>query len=104
MLTPFAPHTAEELYSVLVSNENGMLANGARFPEFNAELAKADEIEFPVQVNGKLRSRIVTSPETPDGELERLAFADEKIREFTDGKTVVKVIIVPKRLVNIVVR
>ncbi len=104
MLTPFAPHTAEELYSVLVGNDDGMLARGARFPEFNADLAKSDEIEFPVQVNGKLRSRIITSPETPNDELERLAFADEKIREFTDGKEVVKVIIVPKRLVNIVVK
>ena len=59
MLTPFAPHTAEELYSVeLTGNENGILASGARFPEFSEELAKADEIEIPVQVNGKLRSRI----------------------------------------------
>ena len=104
MLTPFAPHTAEELYSVLVGNENGMLANGARFPEYNADLARADEIEFPVQVNGKLRSRIITSPETPNVELERLAFADEKIREFVSGKEIVKVIIVPGRLLNIVVR
>ena len=104
MLTPFAPHTAEELYSVLVGNDSGLLANRARFPEYNPDLAKADEIEFPVQVNGKLRSRIITSPETPNDELERLAFADEKIREFTDGKHVVKVIIVPKRLVSIVVK
>ena len=104
MLTPFAPHTAEELYSILVGNENGMLANGARFPEYNPDLAKADEIEFPVQVNGKLRSRIITSPETANEELERLAFADEKIREFTDGKQIVKVIIVPGRLVNVVVK
>lgn len=104
MLTPFAPHTAEELYSVLVGNENGMLANGARFPEFNPELAKSDEIEFPVQVNGKLRSRIVASPETTNEELERLAFTDAKVREFTDGKDIVKVIVVPKRLINIVVK
>ncbi len=104
MLTPFSPHTAEELYSVLVGNENGMMANGARFPEFSAELAKADEIEFPVQVNGKLRSRVVTSPETSNEQLETLAFADEKIKEFTEGKEIVKVIIVPKRLINIVVR
>ena len=54
MLTPFAPHTAEELFSVLIGNDNGILANGARFPEYNEELAKADEIEIPVQVNGKL--------------------------------------------------
>ena len=104
MLTPFSPHTSEELFSVLIGNENGMLANGARFPEYNAELAKADEIEIPVQVNGKLRSRVMASPETPNDELEKMAFADEKIREFTDGKEIVKVVVVPKRLVNIVVK
>ncbi len=104
MLTPFAPHTAEELYSVLIGNEKGMLANGARFPEYNPELAKADEIEIPVQINGKLRSRIIASPETSNAELEKMALADEKAREYTDGKEIVKIIVVPKRLVNIVVK
>jgi leucyl-tRNA synthetase len=104
MLTPFAPHTAEELYSVVTGNENGMLANGARFPEYNPELAKADEIEIPVQINGKLRSRVMASPETPNDELEKMALADEKVREYTDGKEIVKVVVVPKRLVNIVVK
>ncbi|MBP7375036.1 MAG: leucine--tRNA ligase [Pyrinomonadaceae bacterium] len=104
MLTPFAPHTAEELYSVIIGNDNGMLANGAMFPEYSEELAKADEIEIPVQINGKLRSRIMAAPDTPNDELETLALADEKTREYTDGKTIVKVIVVPKRLVNIVIR
>jgi len=104
MLTPFSPHTAEELYSVMIGNENSILAKGARFPEYNAELAKADEIEIPIQINGKLRSRVMASPETPNDELEKMAFADEKVREFTDGKEIVKVVVVPKRLVNIVVR
>ena len=104
MLTPFAPHTAEELFAVLVGNENGILANGARFPEFNEELAKADEIEIPVQVNGKLRSRLMASPETPNEKLESMAMADEKIQEYINGKQIVKVVVVPRRLVNIVVR
>jgi leucyl-tRNA synthetase len=104
MLTPFAPHTAEELYSILIGNEDGMIANGARFPAYDPELAKADEIEFPVQVNGKLRARVVAAPETSDEELEKLAFAEPKVQEFTAGKQVVKVIVVPKRLINIVVR
>ncbi|MBK9528972.1 MAG: leucine--tRNA ligase [Acidobacteria bacterium] len=104
MLTPFTPHTSEELYSVLVGNDDGMLANSARFPEFIEEMAKADEIEIPVQINGKLRSRVMAPPETSNEDLEKLAFADEKVREFTDGKDVVKVIVVPKRLVNIVVK
>lgn len=104
MLTPFTPHTSEELYSVLIGNEDGILANNARFPEFIEEMAKADEIEIPVQINGKLRSRVMAAPETSNEDLEKLAFADEKVREFTDGKEIVKVIVVPKRLVNIVVK
>ncbi len=104
MLTPFAPHTAEELYSVLIDNEDGIIANGACFPEYSEDLAKADEIEIPVQINGKLRSRIIAAPGTSDEELQRMAFADEKTREFTDGKEIVKVIVVPNRLINIVVK
>ena len=104
MLTPFAPHTAEALYSVLIGNEDGMLINDARFPEYSEELAKADEIEIPVQVNGKLRSRVMASPDTSNDELQTMALADEKAREFIDGKEIVKVIVVPKRLVNIVIK
>ena len=81
-----------------------MLANAARFPEFIEEMAKADEIEIPVQINGKLRSRVMAAPETSNEDLEKLAFADEKVREFTYGKEIVKVVVVPKRLVNIVIR
>ena len=104
MLTPFSPHIAEEIFAELVGNDNGMIANGARFPVFSEELAKADELEIPVQVNGKLRSRVLAAPGTANDELERLALADEKTREFTDGKEIVKVIVVPNRLVNIVVK
>ncbi len=104
MLTPFAPHVSEELYSILIGNEKGILGNRARFPKADPELVKDDEIEFPVQINGKLRSRITAAPETSNEELEKLAFADAKVKEFTDGKEIVKIIVVPKRLVNIVVR
>lgn len=104
MLAPFAPHTAEELYSQIIGNDEGILANGARFPEFIEELTKADEIEIPVQINGKLRSRVLASPDATNEDLEKLALADEKITEHTDGKQIVKIIVVPKRLVNIVVK
>ena len=104
MLAPFAPHTAEELYSNIIGNDDGMLANEARFPEYREELAKADEIEIPVQINGKLRSRVSASPETSNEDLEKLALADAKVIEQIDGKQIVKIIVVPKRLVNIVVR
>jgi leucyl-tRNA synthetase len=104
MLTPFAPHTAEELYAELIGNDRGMLANGARFPESDEELAKADEIEIAVQINGKLRSRVIASPEASNDELKALAFDDEKVKEQTAGKEIVKVIVIPQRLVNIVIR
>jgi len=104
MLTPFAPHTAEELYSVIVGNDEGIVANNAVFPEYNEELARADEIEIAVQVNGKLRSRIFASPDAANPDLESMALADPKVQEHIVGKEIVKVIVVPKRLVNIVVR
>ena len=104
MLTPFAPHVSEELFSVLVGADEGMLAHGARFPEFSEDLGKADEIEIPVQVNGKLRSRLMAGPETPNEDLEKMALADEKVREFTGGYEIAKVIVVAGRLVNIVIK
>lgn len=104
MLTPFAPHTAEELFAVVSGNEDGIVMNDARFPEYNAELAKSDEIEIAVQVNGKLRSRVFASPDADNLVLEELAMKDEKVIEHTHGKDVVKIVVVPKRLVNIVVR
>ena len=104
MLAPFAPHTAEELYSNIVGNDNGILANEARFPQYIEELTKADEIEIPVQINGKLRSRITAAAEASNQELEKLALADEKVLEWTQGKEIVKIVVVPKRLVNIVVK
>ena len=104
MLTPFAPHVSEELYSELIGNEEGILANGAMFPESDDELARAEEIEIPVQINGKLRARIMASPDADNGSLEKMAFADDRVREYTDGKEVLKVIVVPNRLVNIVIK
>jgi leucyl-tRNA synthetase len=104
MLAPFAPHTAEDLFAKLVGNENGILANGGRFPIYNADLAKAEEMEIPVQVNGKLRAKIIVAAEADNKTLETTALADEKVREWTNGKEIVKIVVVPKRLVNIVIK
>ena len=70
----------------------------------NEEVAKEDEIEIAVQVNGKLRSRVNASSEASKEDLEQLALANDKIKEYTDGKEIVKIIVVPGRLVNIVVK
>lgn len=102
MITPFAPHAAEEMWEAL--GHQGGLLHSASWPQADPELARSEELEVPVQVNGKLRSRLLTSPEVSEEELRAAALADERIRSLIEGHEVVKVIVVPQRLVNIVVR
>jgi leucyl-tRNA synthetase len=102
MLAPFSPHAAEEMWQHL--GHSGGLLNSGRWPQANAELAKHDELEIPIQVNGKLRSRLLVSPQVTEEELRTAALNDEKIRAIIDGHPVVKVIVVPQRLVNVVVK
>jgi leucyl-tRNA synthetase len=101
MLTPLAPHIAEELWQEL--GHTTSLAQ-ARWMAYDPELAREPQLEIPIQVNGKLRSKILVSPDISDADLEVAALADDKIRALLAGKVVAKVIVVPKRLVNIVVR
>ncbi len=102
MLAPFAPHASEEMWESL-GHEGGLL-NSAKWPLADAELARNEELEIPVQVNGKLRSRVIAAPDVSVEELRAAALADDKVRAFTEGHDIVKVIVVPQRLVNIVVR
>lgn len=101
MLAPFAPHIAEELWQ-----EFGHTQSLARaiWPTYSEELAREESIEVAVQVNGKLRSRVFVAPDSSEETLREAAFADEKIKAQTDGKELVKVVVIPRRLVNIVVR
>jgi leucyl-tRNA synthetase len=99
MLAPFAPYTAEELWEAL-GNPGPVFRQ--KWPTYDAELAKEELTEIPLQVNGKLRGRLYAVPGTPPDELERLALAQEKTQMFTQGKQIRKVIVVPDRLVNIV--
>jgi leucyl-tRNA synthetase len=100
MLAPFAPHISEELWESFGHSES--LAR-AQWPVFNAELAREEEIEVAVQVNGKLRSRIFTSADASDADLREAALADEKVKTATAGHDVVKVIVIPRKLVNVVI-
>jgi leucyl-tRNA synthetase len=100
ILSPFAPHLAEELWHVLGHKDS--LAYEP-WPAFDPALTKADEIEVPVQINGKVRLRLRVSAEICKEELEKTALADPRIRSFIEGKQVRKVIVVPGKLVNIVV-
>jgi leucyl-tRNA synthetase len=101
MLAPFAPHMGEELWERL-GHEQGLMA--ASWPEYNAEVARADEIVIPVQVNGKVRGRLTVPADMADAELERMALADPAVQAHTAGKTVKKVVIARGRLVSIVVQ
>jgi len=76
----------------------------ATWPLADPELARREELEIPIQVNGKLRSRVITAPDISDEQLRAAALADDKVRALIDGHQVIKVIVVPKRLVNVVVR
>jgi leucyl-tRNA synthetase len=101
MLSPFAPHTCEELWEML-GHEGGLAT--ATWPVYNAEVARADEIVVPVQVNGKVRSRLTVPAESSEHELERLALADPAVRTYTTGKTVKRVVVAKGRLVSVVVQ
>lgn len=108
MLAPFSPHVAEEMWERL-GHSGGLLGDRTqevvpKWPQADPELARKEELEIPVQVNGKLRSRVIAAPDVSEDDLRAMALADEKVRSFVDGHEVVKVIVVPRRLVNIVVR
>ncbi len=116
LLAPFAPHLAEELWCALNISDasRGMsAANPADsgpttlayepWPTFDESLLKADTLEIPVQINGKLRGLVTVPADIDQATLEKTALSDEKIRGLLEGKTIKKVIVVPGKLVNVVV-
>jgi leucyl-tRNA synthetase len=105
LLAPFAPYTAQELWTDL-GGDSGNQGPVFRqpWPSFDPALAKEDLAEIPVQVNGKLRGHLHAAFGTAKEELERLAAANEKVKSFLEGKHIVKVVVVPDRLVNFVVK
>jgi leucyl-tRNA synthetase len=101
LLAPFAPYLSQEIWEEL-GREGPVFRQS--WPEFDPELAKEDEAEIVIQVNGKLRTRIFAPFGTPKEDLQSRALADEKVKPFVSGKQVVKVVTVPDKLVNIVVK
>jgi leucyl-tRNA synthetase len=101
MLHPFAPYLAHELWA-MTGHTSNLLKE--RWPEYDSALAKEDEIEIVVQVNGKIRGRVVVAADAPEAMIRERALADEKVRASLDGKQVAKVIVIPGKLVNVVVK
>ena len=101
MLAPFAPHITEELWSCM---EGKGSVHDARWPKFDRAAIVEDEVEIVLQINGKVRDKLTVPADIELQEMEKLALAQPKVVELTAGKTVVKVICVPKKLVNIVVK
>ena len=103
ILGPFVPHFAEELDAKLRPDAGaGRSVVLADWPEFDPAMLKDDSIEVPVQVLGKVRSRITVAADADAATLEAAALADERIRELIEGKTIRKVVVVPGKLVNVV--
>ncbi|MDX1572842.1 MAG: leucine--tRNA ligase [Methylophaga sp.] len=100
MLAPITPHICHALWQQL-GHENPVV--NADWPVVDEEALKQDKIELMVQVNGKLRSKLMVAATASQADIESLALADDNAQRFIDGKTVRKVIVVPGRLVNIVV-
>jgi leucyl-tRNA synthetase len=101
LLAPFAPYVAHELWEML--GEKTQLLR-TPWPKYDPALAKEEEIEIVVQVNGKVRTRLTVAADAPEDAVRERALADEKVRASLDGKQVVKAIVVPGKLVNLVVR
>jgi leucyl-tRNA synthetase len=101
MLAPFAPYIAQELWE-----EQGNTGPVFKqdWPDFDPDLARETEIEIPIQVNGKLRTRISVVPGLDPAQLKVAALDDDKVQEWIAGKTMVKMIAIPDKLVNIVLK
>jgi len=100
MIAPFAPHTAEELWQMIGHPES--LAQ-ASWPTFDADVARAEEVVVPVQINGKVRARLTVPAGLSDEQLQDRALGDPTVKTHTTGKTIRKVVVAKGPLVSVVV-
>jgi len=101
LLAPFAPHLAEELWEIY---GNKSVLSYQTWPIFDANYLVEDTFEYPVSFNGKARFKITLAVDLPTSEIEKAVLADEHTNKWIEGKTIAKVIIVPNKIVNIVVK
>lgn len=109
-LAPYAPHIAEELW--FLSGKGGtpdrndlnyLSVTKAGFPTFNAAYLIDDEVEYPISINGKVRTKVVFAADTPASNIEKTVLAMEEVQKWLEGKAPKKVIVVPKKIVNVVI-
>jgi leucyl-tRNA synthetase len=100
LLSPFAPHVAEELWQEL-GYDGGILS--AAWPDVNTDALKRDTVDIVVQVNGKVRGKLSAPAGVSREQLEKDVLAAPSVQRYTDGKTVRKIIVIPNKLVNVVV-
>ena len=101
IIAPFTPHLGEELWQ-MIGKEGSVF--DISWPEYDEKALVKDEVEVVVQINGKVRGRMNVPTEISRDDMQAAALEDEKIKELVEGKTIVKVIAVPKKLINIVVK
>jgi leucyl-tRNA synthetase len=102
LLAPIVPHLTEELWQML--GHQGVCLADTPLPVYDPAVAARDEMTIVIQVNGKVRGRIAVAPDEREDRIQALAMADEKVSRFIEGKTVIKQVYVPKKLLNIVVK
>ncbi len=100
LLAPFAPHIAEYLWLKHSGKKHSIFEE--TLPELDLTALNFETITIPIQIQGKLRSKIEVAIDTSEEEIKQLALADEKVKKYTEGRTIIKIIYVPKRLINIV--
>ena len=101
LLAPFIPHASEELWALMGKKES---VHDMPWPGYNKEALVKDEVEIVIQINGKIKDKILISTGLSKEDVEKEALNNERIMQFIEGKQIIKVIVVPERLVNIVVR
>ncbi|MDY4560490.1 MAG: leucine--tRNA ligase [Peptostreptococcus porci] len=101
IIAPFTPHLGEELWT-MIGKEGSVF--DISWPKYDESAIQLDEIEIVVQVNGKVRSKIMVPVEITEDEMKASALSDDRVKEFIEGKSIVKVVSIPSKLVNIVVK
>jgi len=101
LLSPFAPHIAEELWEKMEMKSE---LTYSEWPTYDKSKLVEETIEYPVQINGKMRSKIVSNIDDDNDRIKEIVLNDPKTKEYIDGKKIIKFLVVPKKIVTVVVK